>query len=669
MNTSTQYNTALQPIRDIDIKVNVLDSDMQIIDEISGVVTQQPNISIDSNADIRRTATISMVIKPTQVPIGVQSFDTGTYWRAGNPYWFDKYIQIHIGIKDMVSGEIQWENQGIYLINTPSISYDATTSELSFSGVDLMAKFTGLRNGYLEGVPHQIKAGAKIDEVIRSIVREFGFANAIVRTPPINIVPNDINIDIGGTAYDLLTQLRDINPNWEMFFDTNGVFYFQQIPSSTPNETPLVDDVLWDRLGMGYSLDTSFEDVKNYVEVIGKTIEVNASASATISGNTLTLTLDRTFSDFYNTVSDLELMWKVGFVIGDLTDEPLLRENDLYALVIIDSENNRKEYVAPQGYGIWYENQAYFATITADSDSIVECGIGGYTQVRAIAFEDNPESPFYVGDVKSGEMTTNVGGSISWGNELNLLTTVTPTAYVNNIATLNVSPWVDFDSASVGESWRFYLDLSLASMIVYGLNLTAKGYTNTDLELLNDSGDNVSADYNNATYVLELGKSSSTEMTATLYYIAIPANNWQTPTTKIYSLPKFSNMVRWVCSGDEYDNIYTNDLAMQRAKYEIYLRARLHDTLNLTCVPLYWLDVNSLISYTLPNEIDKEPTLWLVKSITTDLSATGTQNINAIRFYPLYKESYQDNVEYLVDSNGNYIVDSSGNYISVNMEN
>ena len=93
-------------------------------------------------------------------------------------------------------------------------------------------------------------------------------------------------------------------------------------------------------------------------------------------------------------------------------------------------------------------------------------------------------------------------------------------------------------------------------------------------------------------------------------------------------------MVRYVCSGDEYDNIYTNDLCIQRAKYELYLKSRLHDNISITTVPIYWLDVNTIISYTLPQE--DNPSYWLIKSISTDISVSGTQTIEAIKYYPLY---------------------------------
>ena len=139
-----------------------------------------------------------------------------------------------------------------------------------------MSKLTGMRSGYLEGMVYTIPQGSSISNAVKSILQEQGFTKCITYDPPQSKVPQDINIDIGETAYNLLCQLRDINSNWEFFFDVDGVFHFQKIPSgkvvvnNITNEygepTPVVDHVIWDKTNIGYSINTDFSEVKNYVE-------------------------------------------------------------------------------------------------------------------------------------------------------------------------------------------------------------------------------------------------------------------------------------------------------------------------------------------------------------------------------------------------------------------
>lgn len=524
MATQGQYNTSLQPYRDIDVRISVLDYDMIILDEISGYATQC-SISVDADSDIRRTANISMVLKSEYTKIGLVDTIKNLYWRAGNSYWYDKFVQIEVGINNIVNGDYEWVKQGIYLVNSPSIDYDASTNSLSFQAVDLMSKMTGLRNGNLEGLDYTIPVNSSITGAIESILTQQGFTKYILYEPPLNKTPYEIKVDAGSTSYDLLKELRDINSNWEMFFDVEGVFIFQQIPSgkvvldpSTGEEgepTPVIDDVIWNKLLIEYSLDTSFEDVKNYIEVYGKCIEADVQAmngrDDTTAGQAI-CNIDSTYADFKKKYGDY-IQVGVGLNINESVTTPTLRTTPIDHVKVQFTDT----YVytsSPASAKCWYDNEYY--VLTLDLQGGYEASknfINGYVQPVGIAWEENPQSPFYVGEKLSG-------------------------------------------------------------------------------------------------------------------------NNSSSGTDQYVNPPLFKNMVRYVCSGDEYDNIYTNDLCVQRAKYELYLKSRLHDDISLTTVPIYWLDVNTIISYTLPQE--DSPTYWLVKSISTDISASGTQTIEAMRYYPLY---------------------------------
>ena len=70
---------------------------------------------------------------------------------------------------------------------------------------------------------------------------------------------------------------------------------------------------------------------------------------------------------------------------------------------------------------------------------------------------------------------------------------------------------------------------------------------------------------------------------------------------------------------------------MQRAQYELYLSAKLNDNIKLTIVPIYWIDVNQIIEYVMPNE--SSASYWLIKDISTDFSVDGKQTISAIKYY------------------------------------
>lgn len=270
MNINQQeYNVATQNGRIIHTKINILNFNFQTIGEISGVVLDGSNYNIDATSDIRRTCSI------TFVPIN-SSFDVN----ENSLIWLDKYVQIFIGIEDeRNNNEIVYSNLGIYLLNNPEQNYDATNNTIIINGVDLMAKMTGMRNGYLEGITYQIPAydsvtslPTNIKAVMTTLIRdECGFPLYSIDQPtPTLFVPYDMSFGLGSTAYNVLSQLRDINANYQTYFDVDGIFWFNQIPMGN-EEQIMVNDDIWKKVMISYKRNYDFESVKNYIEVFGKT--------------------------------------------------------------------------------------------------------------------------------------------------------------------------------------------------------------------------------------------------------------------------------------------------------------------------------------------------------------------------------------------------------------
>ena len=638
MPNQKQFDTTLQSIRNIDCKLFVLDYDYTILDEISGK-TESISLSVNAESDIRRTANINIALKDDSRQTNSNIF----YWQVGNPYWFDKYIQIYVAIQDVQTQEYVWVNEGIYMVNSPTISYDATSNSLSFEAVDLMSKMTGLRNGQLEGMTYTIPVGSTITGAIKTLLIEQGFDKYIVFDPPYNYVPQEINIDVGGTAYDLLCQLRDINSNWEMFFDVDGVFHFQQIPSGKViidpesgeegEPTPVVDQTVWDKLNVSYNLDTNFEDVKNYVEVLGKVHELQEYGTATINGQALSLKLANPKASYFNNE------WTIGIpvIATEGATEPEALATPITNITIYDNANNLIFKIG-LSTPIIAANEYYCVKLTFDATKCTACEYLGALQPRAVAFENNPDSPFYVGT--STQYESAYGNVVDFASENeDYIAEFTPSLSGSNM-TLNLSPWCtasDFSAASIGKTWKFKLNLESLSQYIITMSIIMGGSANTYYSIRNMANERISLDYAQD-YLLIATKISTTTLQFNVMYYPMPASVLPMSTTSVLNLPKFNKQVRLVCAGDEYDNIYSDALAEQRARYEIYLRSRLHDNIQIVSAPIYWLEVNNIIEYNLPNSNSEESDLWLIKSISTDISPNGTQNISATRYYPLYAD-------------------------------
>lgn len=86
--------------------------------------------------------------------------------------------------------------------------------------------------------------------------------------------------------------------------------------------------------------------------------------------------------------------------------------------------------------------------------------------------------------------------------------------------------------------------------------------------------------------------------------------------------------------GSEYENISSDDLAADRAKWENWKNCRLTDNITITTALLPFLDVNKKVSY---KRSDSDAThQYIISSISHDF-AGFTTTITMYRFYPLYE--------------------------------
>lgn len=88
-------------------------------------------------------------------------------------------------------------------------------------------------------------------------------------------------------------------------------------------------------------------------------------------------------------------------------------------------------------------------------------------------------------------------------------------------------------------------------------------------------------------------------------------------------------------TGNEYNNITSDDLAADRAKWENWKNCRLTDNITITTVLLPFLDVNKKVSYK-RSDSDTEHQ-YIISSISHNF-AEYTSTITMYRFYPLYEQ-------------------------------
>lgn len=307
--TSEDIHLIKQPSVECFVRINVLNDDKTVLDSLDGVLAGGSS-NIDSNSDIRRTCSFTIIpTRKQNIKVNETSY-----------LWINKTIKLEIGIKNLRTDQIKWYSQGHFIYTDISGSYDANTNTLQLNCADSMALLDGSRNGTLGQLQIIIPAykedtntGAIIQhnyirDAIISTVRQLGKVFEIQvedvgeykgleaknpngylayreANPTWNSVPYDLEFSSGDTVLTILTKLRDLYPNYEMFFDVDNVFVCQMKPSGYDDDVILTNDyiqmILLSENTEGTKL--SFTEVKNISEVWGEVIEADYYTESGVS--------------------------------------------------------------------------------------------------------------------------------------------------------------------------------------------------------------------------------------------------------------------------------------------------------------------------------------------------------------------------------------------------
>ena len=371
--TQAQYNTAKQTYRNLHLKVNLLNFDYQTISSFEGNLISG-SLASDSNSNMRNTIDVSLVVTDSSFNIA-----------AEGKIWLDRLIQVYIGVDDMRTGETIWMNKGIYLINQPTYTYDAANNTLSFQGVDLMGLMTGLRGGVLTAT-YLIKQGENVRNVIIAILKENKFDKYVVSEckntdGTVQSIPYEMQFDQGSTWWDVLEKILNILPNYQMYFDADGVFRYEPIPYKS-NEPIRMDDSIWKENVTDESIQYDFESVKNSVRVLGRTHEINNYPSKIeISGTTINLTMADWDSIYDNVMFGFTPTADVG---GSSIS---ININSLGAKQLVLDKDKPVTALSKDVY--------YVAYYKKDIDQFI---FMGHHQAQGEYKDTNTRSPFYIGN-------------------------------------------------------------------------------------------------------------------------------------------------------------------------------------------------------------------------------------------------------------------------------
>lgn len=300
-------------------RLYVLDKSHNIVDELAGI-SSMGSYNIDSDSAIRRTTSFVLELDNTYHAKHIEEKIES---------WVGYDFAMQIGLYNLRTDDYVWYECGSYAITGANTSYDASTNTLSTDLADWFSKFDGTRNGQVGGaptilIPNLDENGEKItirqgtigvlkdngiEKYIVQDIGEFygqdtssGYEDYRAKNPNWNQIPYDLEFNAGCMVGDILTEIRDLYPNNEMYWDIYQTFCFNAIPSCE-NDPVMFDNSFIQGILRGENSESVTYDIssiKNITEVFGKTYDVDAFCeSCTVSSNVYTLPIEL-YEDYQN---------------------------------------------------------------------------------------------------------------------------------------------------------------------------------------------------------------------------------------------------------------------------------------------------------------------------------------------------------------------------------
>ena len=258
-------------------KVELLNRNKKILANIEGELISD-SISIDALSDIRRTYSCEMKY-------------SNENWNSADKYkLMTYYIVPYVGIKHIRLNKILWYKLGTFAFDSRSFTYNESSSTLSFQCLDLMSYLNGTLSGELKDIKIEIEAENNIRNVIISLLEECNITEYNI-VDMINLIPYDKEYS-STTYYAIIKELLDLYAGYEMYFDIDGVFTIDKIPTCEYDDN-ILDDTIIEPLLISQSGSFSYENIYNHIKVYGMNIETDRyTEQCTYSDNVYNATIE-----------------------------------------------------------------------------------------------------------------------------------------------------------------------------------------------------------------------------------------------------------------------------------------------------------------------------------------------------------------------------------------
>lgn len=286
---SADIQKAINAIRShnkrIRLKVTLLDDNYVETESLTGKIAGVPSYEMTSDSDIRRTCAITLSI-PTKEQIDLDFENT----------WNHRMVELSCGIFSWEDNDYIWFKLGRMLMTSGSTAYDATKQEVKLNLVDLMACITEERGSQI-GTTLLAQEGASVHDVLAAIIDDYAQFKLYNICEFEDTIPYDVKSNLGDYPIDYIRTIINLFPYYEYFYDVNGVFVTQQIPTKISDPIDFHKEFL-DDLIISESRNLNFADIKNTTEIWGRQLHGDYVAmSCTTSGARYDVFIDDSFEE------------------------------------------------------------------------------------------------------------------------------------------------------------------------------------------------------------------------------------------------------------------------------------------------------------------------------------------------------------------------------------
>lgn len=266
-----------QSSKELYSKVELLNRNKKILANIKGELISD-SISIDAESDIRRTYSCEMKFSKSN-------------WNNADKYkLMTYYIVPYVGIKHIRLNKILWYKLGTFAFDSRNFTYDETNTSVSFQCLDLMSYLNGTLGGELKDQKIEIEVENNIRNVIISLLNECGITEYNICEMN-HLLPYDKEYS-STTYYAIIKELLDLYAGYEMYFDIDGIFTIDEIPTCEYDDN-ILDDTIIEPLLISQSGSFSYENIYNHIKIYGTNIETNRyTEDCTYANNVYNATIE-----------------------------------------------------------------------------------------------------------------------------------------------------------------------------------------------------------------------------------------------------------------------------------------------------------------------------------------------------------------------------------------